>query len=220
MTDKKISGKITLYDKYRRDLASNAAFGIAASFILFILVAVIIVVNFLFIKVKVSGSSMFPTLKSGDVVMVNAYGAPDYGDIIIISGEKSNGDWLIKRAIAFGGDTVKIEGGYVFLQKSGENEFTKLDEPYLNKSGMTFYPNVGSSGDTGEKIWEIEENCVFYLGDNRKNSHDSRAEDFGTCDRDQIVGVVGGFALKIKGVNNFFDRVSQAINGFFGRNGG
>ena len=209
MTDKKISGKITLYDKYRRDLASNAAFGIAASFILFILVAVIIVVNFLFIKVKVSGSSMFPTLKSGDVVMVNAYGAPDYGDIIIISGEKSNGDWLIKRAIAFGGDTVKIEGGYVSIKKSGETEFTKLEnEPYLANNGITFWNDVRASG------WEIEEGQIFYLGDNRTNSSDSRV--YGTCYRSQIVCVVSDFAVKMKGVNKFFEKLLIPFRRLFG----
>ncbi len=212
--DKPISGKMTLYDKYRRELSSGVTFGVVASLILLILAVAILSVNYVFIKVKVSGSSMLPTLVSGDVVMVNSYGKPDYGDIIVISGEKSNGDWLIKRAIAFGGDSVKIEGGYVYLKKAGEENFTKLVEPYLVRENITFYPLVGNSGNTSPHVWDIEEGCVFFLGDNRTNSSDSRS-DFGTCERSQIVGVVSEFALKIKGVNNFFDKISQTINGFF-----
>lgn len=213
--DKSISGKMTLYDKYRRELSSGVTFGVVASLILLILAVAILSVNYVFIKVKVSGSSMLPTLVSGDVVMVNSYDKPDYGDIIVISGEKDNGDWLIKRAIAFGGDSVKIEGGYVYLKKSGNTEFEKISEPYLGKQGITFYPNVSTSHDASEHVWEVESGCVFYLGDNRQNSHDSRADDFGTCKENQIVGVVGEFALRIKGVNNFFDKISQTINGFF-----
>ena len=192
---------------------SNIVFGAAASLVLFILAAFIITVNFVFIKVKVSGSSMVPTLRSGDVVMVNVYAAPDYGDVIIISGEKANGDWLIKRAIAFGGDAVKIEGGKVYLKKAGGTDFELLAEPYL-AAGVTTPTNVQTK-DTSSRIWEIDEGNIFYLGDNRGNSSDSRS-DYGTCEESQVIGVVSDFALKVKGVNNFFDGVSVRINALFG----
>ena len=216
MTDERlITCNESLYGKYRRELKSGVVFGVIATIILLFLAVAIICTSFVFIKVKVSGASMESTLYSGDVVMVNAYGTPDYGDVIIISGEKTNGDWLIKRAIAFGGDTVKIKGGYVFLKKAGETEFTKLIEPYLERQGITFYPDVKNTNDTAEYVWAIEEGHIFYLGDNRKNSSDSRSQ-YGTCDKSQVIGVVSEFALKIKGVNNFLDRVSQAISGIFG----
>lgn len=205
----------SLYEKYRDDLRSNAIFGIIAAFVLTVLVFFVVLTNFVLIKVKVSGSSMVPTLNSGDVVLVNVYGSPRRGDVIIISGEKDNGDWLIKRAIALGGDTVKIEGGYVYLKKSGETEFIQLEEPYLGGQGITFYPNVNNSGDTAPTSWEVEDDCVFYLGDNRRASHDSRSADFGTCKREQIVGTVSDIAIKLRGINTFFERISQRINDLF-----
>lgn len=215
MWDNVTTYKKSLYEKYRDDLKSNVAFGIIAAFILTLLVLLVVITNFVLIKVKVSGSSMVPTLNSGDVVLVNIYGAPRRGDVIIISGEKENGDWLIKRAIALSGDTVKIEGGYVYLKKSGETEFIKLSEPYLAKEGITFYPDVADGGDTAPKIWEVEEDCVFYLGDNRRYSHDSRAADFGTCKKEQVVGTVSDIAIKLRGINTFFERISQRINDLF-----
>ena len=188
----------SLYEKYRDDLRSNAIFGIIAAFVLTVLVFFVVLTNFVLIKVKVSGSSMVPTLNSGDVVLVNVYGSPRRGDVIIISG-----------------DTVKIEGGYVYLKKSGETEFIQLEEPYLGGQGITFYPNVNDSADTAPKIWEVEEDCVFYLGDNRRASHDSRSADFGTCKREQIVGTVSDIAIKLRGINTFFERISQRINDLF-----
>lgn len=158
---------------------------------------------------------MSPTLKTGDVVLVNVYNTPRRGDVIVISGEKENGDWLIKRAIATGGDSVKIEGGKVYLKKAGDAEFAELNEPYLAKQGITFYPNVNDGGDTAPKIWEVEEGCVFYLGDNRRASHDSRAADFGTCTEEQVVGTVSDLAIKLRGINTFFESISQRINALF-----
>lgn len=203
----------SLYGKYRDDLKSNVIFGAVAAILLTVLVFSVLVTNFVFIKVKVSGSSMVPTLNSGDVVMVNVYGSPRRGDVIIISGEKPNGDWLIKRVIATGGDTVKTEGGYVYLKKAGETEFIKLDEPYLGGQGITFYPDVNDSADIVPHEWQVGKDSIFYLGDNRRYSHDSRANDFGTCEKSQVVGTVSELAIKLRGINSFFERISQRING-------
>ena len=215
MQDKTITYGKSLYEKYRNELKSGVIFSVAAAIILSVLVFLVVMTNFVLIKVKVSGSSMVPTLRTGDVVLVNIYGTPRRGDVIVISGEKGNGDWLIKRAIAVGGDTVKIEGGYVWLKKAGETEFIKIEEPYLGKQGITFYPAINDSRDIEQNIWEVEEDCIFYLGDNRMASHDSRAADFGTCTVSQVVGTVSDVAIKLRGMNTFFERISQKINELF-----
>ena len=215
MPEKSITYKSSLYDKYRREIKFDIWFGALTAVLLILVAAAVIVFNFVFIKVYIQGSSMYPTLKNGEVVILNTYRAPDYGDIIVISGEKTNGDWLIKRAIAFGGDTVMIAGGEVYLKKSGETDFTKLDEPYLAEGVLT--PSALNPADMSLRVWEIEENCVFFLGDNRTNSADSRS-GFGTCKSSQVVGVVSDFALKTKGINTFFGRIAAFINGLFGQN--
>ena len=212
MRETPITYRASLYEKNRREIKFDVWFGIITSIILFIIALAVFITNFVFIKVYIQGSSMYPTLKTGEVVMVNTYRAPDYGEVIVISGEKDNGDWLIKRAIAFGGDTVKIEGGYVYLKKSGETDFTKLFEPYLAEGVIT--PSSLRPDTTALRVWEIEEDDVFYLGDNRTNSSDSRSA-FGTCNRSQVVGVVSDFAIKTKGVSTFFGNIASFINNLF-----
>lgn len=195
----------TLYDKARRELKWNIAFAIIASAVLFLLALVIFLNRFVLIKVYVSGSSMYPTLKSGDIVVLNTRAEPEYGDIIVIKDEKENGDWLIKRAIAFGGDTIQIKDGSVFLKKSGETDFNKLEENYLAESVKTIWNDARANGFT------IPDGEIFYLGDNRVVSSDSRST-YGTCQQKQIVGVVSDLAVKIKGITTFLNNLSLSIN--------
>ena len=205
----------SLYDKRRREIRSDIIFGVLMSIALLIIAVLVFISNFVLVKVYIKGRSMYPTLKDGDVVVLSTYRAPEYGDIIVISGEKTNGVWLIKRAIAFEGDTVKIEGGYVYLKKEGATEFTKLDEPYLVNKGITYYPTVNNSHDILPAVFCVGENEIFYLGDNRTDSSDSRS-GFGNCTSDQVVGVVSDFAMRTKGINTFFTNVASYINGIFG----
>ena len=155
---------------------------------------------------------MYPTLKSGDVVLVNTLRKPKKGDVIIIENEAED-KLLVKRYIAGGGDTVTIKEGYVFI--NGEKQI----EEYFLVQGETFYPNVSDRNDTEEHTWVLEEGEVFYLGDNRKKSNDSRFEEYGCCDEDQIVGVVTKFALKIKGVSKGINSVALWIRNLFGIKG-
>lgn len=175
--------------------------------ILMAIFAVMIALNaFVYSFVVVQGASMQPTLFTGDVLIVNRLKGFGYGDIIIIDGEKENGDPLIKRVIGLAGDTVKIEGGYVYLKKQGESDFKKLDEPYLYSEGITFYPVIDKPSHTEETVFSIGENQVFYLGDNRMNSSDSRSA-FGTCDTEQVSGVVANWSLGLRPVLNFISKI-------------
>ena len=141
---------------------------------------------FVFFKVRVSGPSMQPTLKDGNILIVNKYGRIKYGSIIIIKDEKPNrSDWIIKRVIAVGGDTVEFVDG--FVQVNG----VLIDEPYLEEQGVT----VGL-----QSAFVVPEDEIFYLGDNRTNSTDSRV--FGTCRVEQVVGVVANWSMLFKDLFN------------------
>ena len=204
-----------LYQVNSKNSGFSAILG-AIAIILMIFIAINLIINNIFCyKIVINGASMEPTFYSNEVVLASKNVRPDYGSVIIITGEKSNGDWLIKRAIGFGGDTVKIEGGYVYIKKSGEKEFTKLNEPYLREEGITFYPDVKKHSDTEKAEFIIEEGQVFYLGDNRTNSSDSRSH-FSTCKESQVVGVVTDFAIKIKGITTFFEKITLPIKKLLG----
>ncbi len=145
---------------------------------------------YVYMLVQVDGASMEPTFYTDDVVVVNRKKQPTNGDIVIIDGEKQD-SYIIKRVIGVGGQTVKIEDGYVYVD--GE----MLEEPYLEREGITF-PYEG-----GKSEWQIPQGEFLFFGDNRLNSTDSRYAGYDTCKRSQIVGVVEEWSMKIIKVNEF-----------------
>lgn len=163
---------------------SDIAFILTIFLLVAIMVVVIFLNTFVFFNVRVSGPSMQPTLYTGNVLVANRYGKIERGAIIIIKGEKpGSDDLLIKRVIGLPGDTVEFVDGYVKV--NGE----RLEESYLSEQGKTFH-------DTPSIV--VMENEVFYLGDNRQNSSDSR--HYGTCKMEQILGVVELWSLKFKNI--------------------
>ncbi len=178
-----------------------------------------------FFNVYVDGPSMNPTLSSGDVLFVNKKFEVKEGDIIVIDGEKENAqgtgyEWLIKRAIVIGEkDTVKvveIKDGKVFVGYKNQI-LNELKEDYLAEGTITT-PDNNNRGANNQPIsrWEINEGEVFYLGDNRQDSSDSRGK-YGTCNIDQIKGVVGEFALSFRWLSGFMYDASQFFRNIFGR---
>ena len=137
----------------------------------------------------IPSASMVPTLNEGDRVLVNklAYRAHDVrrGDVIVFDRpqEAANGDDeikdLIKRVVAVEGDTIELHEGDVYI--NGE----RIEEPYLNDDAPTT-PDTGGCTNSGEDRWELSEDTVFVMGDNRTNSSDSRC--FGPIAEDTIVG--------------------------------
>jgi signal peptidase I len=183
------SGENVVEEPQKSSKGSNALTIILI--VLCVMLAVVAYLNtYVFFLVEVSGESMMPTLQSGDVVTVNRKLQAKEGDIVIIEGKK-NGSYIIKRVIATGGDVVKIKDGKVFV--NGE----EINEPYIIKENGT--------APTGKKSeWTLEEGQIFFLGDNRINSKDSRDDQYGPCTKEQIVGVVESWSLSTIGINKFF----------------
>lgn len=170
-----------------------------------ILLTYLILFNTVFFHVQVSGRSMEKTFSNADIVIANRHKTPKYGDVIIVSGLKDSGEWLIKRAIAFEGDIVTIKDGDVYLNGK------LLEEDYA--LGNTYAPDSRDEGDTVEVNYVISEGEIFFLGDNREDSLDSRF--YGVCTFDNIEGVIGKGAINIKGfttsVNTFFIKIKSAL---------
>ena len=163
---------------------SDSLFLLGLLLVVLLMTAIIALNTFVFFNVRVSGPSMQPTLYTGDVLVANRYASVNRGSIVIIKGEKpGSNDLLIKRVIGLSGDTIEFIDGYVWV--NGE----KLNEKYLLEQGKTYYEQTSVTVLDGE---------VFYLGDNRENSSDSR--QYGTCTEEQILGVVELWSLKFKDI--------------------
>lgn len=141
--------------------------------------AIVVIFTFLFRFAGVVGPSMQPTLYENDWLIVDtAESSYHRGDIIISTQPNAFNEPIVKRVIASGGQTVKIdfETGSVYVD--GE----KLDEPYVQ--GET----TNSEGFSGSV--EVPEGKLFVMGDNRLHSTDSRSSAIGLLDERYIIGKV------------------------------
>lgn len=135
---------------------------------------------FLFRTVGVVGDSMYPTLKSGDRIMLTAGCAePVYGDIVVTCQPDETElipDTLVKRVIATEGQTVDID----FVKGKVYVDGVELDEPY------TADPTRDREDFSGPVV--VPEGCVFVMGDNRNHSTDSRDNRVGFIREEYVMG--------------------------------
>lgn len=159
------------------------------SCMIFAVTAMLVINLFFFRSITVSGTSMNDTLVDGDkVIAMNFCYTPQYGDIVIVQADKLKnkntglyGEPIIKRVIAKGGDTVRIDYANGNVYRNDE----LLEEDYIKD--LTHLHNDGWLQDNEEIV--VPENCVFVMGDNRNASNDSRnLQDVGFIDVDSIMG--------------------------------
>ena len=148
--------------------------------VVYILALILVLFTFCMRVVIVSGSSMFSTLVDGDyLLLINRplCGELEQGDIVVASMERfKDGEPIVKRVVATEGQTVDIDfrAGIVYV------DGVALEEEY------TYTPTHLSEGMEFPLV--VEEGCLFLMGDNRGDSRDSRAPEFGLMDEREILG--------------------------------
>lgn len=159
-------------------------------------------VRLLVLNFKVDGSSMTPNLTDQELLLVNRnaysdvdlnrildyipgidrdepwviweFDPPERGDIVVFDPPNGDDKPYIKRVLALEGETISIRDGSVFV------DGIELDEPYI-RDGITECVRGESSCE-----WTVPEGSVFVMGDNRRNSTDSRT--FGPVAVDSVIG--------------------------------
>jgi signal peptidase I len=196
---------------------ADKIFVIVLCCILLLMTAMIFVNKFVFLNVYVEGQSMAPTLSSGDVLFAYKGNDIEVGDIVVIDGEKSNGkngyDLLIKRVIAIGQKdktiVVEISGGKVYVGDT-EQTLKLIKEDYLPEGTIT-----SPQSPEYKFRWYLEEGDVFYLGDNRDHSSDSRYSSYDVCKVSQIVGVVPEWAVSMRWLSGFMYKTGKFFSDLF-----
>lgn len=149
-----------------------------------VLIAASLINQFIFKSYFVEGTSMVPTLQHNDRLIVERVGKtasavmgkpyiPGRGAIVVLDSSivtlGGNHEQLIKRVIGLPGDTIKISDGKVLVYNQQEPNGFNVDE----RLGL----DLEQTYSNGEQEFEVPENHVFVMGDNRtqNGSHDSRA---------------------------------------------
>lgn len=156
------------------------------------LVVVMLVMSFLFRHSPVIGSSMAPTLSEGDVLLVSdLFYRPQKNDIVILQvddpGHLTSTDRpLVKRIIAVGGDSVKINFKTWEITVNGN----VIDQSYLGEHPLGAHMNSYAIKPDANGIcsFTVSDGHVFVMGDNRNDSLDSRS--LGEIDERAIIGKV------------------------------
>ncbi len=121
-----------------------------------------------FTIVRISGSSMEPSLKDGSIAIVNKKTDYKRGDIAVI--RLPSRTYMVKRITGIGGDQILIMSDSLFVNHS-------LVDNTPNHHNVNYQFEV-----------EVPDGTVFILGDNRLESTDSR--DFGCIDAECIIGII------------------------------
>ena len=166
-----------------------------------LVLALYLVLRIFLIPYQVDGASMSPDLRDGERVFVHrmAYTRfdpealwntlpwsdraghddvfpstrPERGDIIVLHPPTASAEPYIKRVIGLPGERVTFREGLVFIDGQA------LTEPYIEGAITSCIPGPWCS-------LTVPNDAVFVLGDNRRDSTDSRF--FGTISYDHIIG--------------------------------
>jgi len=147
---------------------------------------------------RVSGLSMYPGLRPGNLVLVDPFtrwlGALRRGDVVTVLPPALPGTMEVKRIIGLPGDQIEIRRPapgrplVVYLRPSAAGPWRRLREPYLGSAGL-----IGCCTSTGRatedpRPFTVPPGDYFVMGDNRSVSYDSR--DYGPVPRSAILGQV------------------------------
>ena len=137
------------------------------SYILIIIV-ILLIRTYIVTPIRVNGTSMYPTLKQNEIMILNKIGLKsgiDRFDIVVV---KTDNNRIIKRVIGLPGESVMYEDGKLYING-------KYVEDSYSLSETKDFDNI-----------VLKEDEYFVLGDNREVSKDSRM--IGPVKKEQILG--------------------------------
>lgn len=157
-----------------------------------IVVVVVLFRTFIATPVRVDGSSMYSTLKNGEILILNKLNKSyERFDIVVIDveidGKKSK---LVKRIIGLPGESIEY----------------KDNELYINGVVIDDVASARTDDFSLNEIYNIEklpDDYYFVMGDNRNYSRDSRDNTVGIIKKDDIVGTTTLRIFPFNKINKF-----------------
>ena len=155
--------------RYRRALRGTAGTVVVVAAI------AVLVATLLLPVMRITGTSMQPGFQPGDILVGWKTRDLERGDTCMFY---FNNKLIIKRLIGLGGDMIDIdEEGHVAVNGEQLDEESYISEYAFGLCDLDF-------------PYEVPAGSCFVLGDNRDNSTDSRATNFGCISEEEMVGKV------------------------------
>lgn len=149
---------------------------------LVVLVIMLGVRHFIVAPFQVDGRSMDYTLMDQERLFMWRRGSLDHFDVITFHPPHKEDTLYVKRIIGLPGDTIEYKDDTLYLNGQA------VDEPYLDQKKTetegNFTQDFTLEELTGEQT--VPDGMMFVLGDNRRNSVDSR--NFGFVFQDAFEG--------------------------------
>lgn len=142
-----------------------------------IVLVVVLIRTFIATPVVVSGSSMDPTLKNGQILILNklAHKFNRYDIVIIDANINGKKERIVKRVMGLPGESIELKNNILYVNGTREHDdFRDLTSDFTLKE-LTGYS-------------KIPKGYYFVMGDNRKYSLDSRSDELGLVKEENIVG--------------------------------
>lgn len=129
---------------------------------------------------RVTGDSMFPTLKDQEQLIAEKFSIKTEplkrGEVVVFKHPKDPARLIVKRVIGMPGETLLIANGFVYINDK------ILNERYLASDTKTY----GGTVLLENNKYLIPNDEYVLLGDNRGKSSDSR--DINSIKKDTIIG--------------------------------
>jgi signal peptidase I len=141
-------------------------------------VIALVIRQFIFTPVVVSGQSMLPTFENDNKIVISKVYKIDRFDMIVFHAPDSE-DNFIKRVIGLPGDVVVMKNDKLSING------VEYVEDYVQANKAEIFEGQKLTQDF--KV-EVPEGFLYVLGDNRRNSTDSRI--IGFIDEKSVIGSV------------------------------
>ncbi|MCA1064007.1 signal peptidase I [Rossellomorea aquimaris] len=145
------------------------------------LMVVLVVRTFLYTPIMVKGSSMNATLQDQERMIVSKLGDIERFDILVFHANEEQD--YIKRVIGLPGDKIEYKDDTLYVNGKA------YDEPYLDKQKKEVAGDLTmpfTLEDTAVSQSTVPEGHLFVMGDNRRDSKDSR--HIGAVPMEEVIG--------------------------------